>query len=61
MKLLNLYIENFGGLHQFTLDFEEGITSVIQPNGFGKTTENCKDSFDYAGGQSLSEGPHRVS
>lgn len=38
MKLLNLYIENFGGLHQFALDFEEGITSVIQPNGFGKTT-----------------------
>ena len=38
MKLLNLYIENFGGLHHFALDFEEGITSVIQPNGFGKTT-----------------------
>lgn len=38
MKLIGLYIENFGGLHRFTLDFEEGITAVIQPNGFGKTT-----------------------
>ena len=38
MKLESLYIENFGGLHQYALDFEAGITSLIQPNGFGKTT-----------------------
>ena len=38
MKLVGLYIENFGGLHQYALDFEAGITSLIQPNGFGKTT-----------------------
>lgn len=38
MKLESLYIENFGGLHQYALDFETGITSLIQPNGFGKTT-----------------------
>ena len=38
MKLIGLYIENFGGLQKYSLNFEMGITSVIQPNGFGKTT-----------------------
>lgn len=38
MKLIGLYIENFGGLHQYKLDFGPGITALIQPNGFGKTT-----------------------
>ena len=38
MKLIGLYIENFGGLQKYSLNFETGITSVIQPNGFGKTT-----------------------
>lgn len=38
MKLISLYIENFGGLSRYQLKFEEGITSVAEPNGFGKTT-----------------------
>ena len=38
MRLIGLYVENFGGLHRFSLDFEAGITTVLQPNGFGKTT-----------------------
>ena len=38
MKLTELYIENFGGLSHFSLDFSEGLTCVMQPNGFGKTT-----------------------
>ena len=38
MKLISLYIENFGGLHAFSLDFQEGLTNLCQPNGFGKTT-----------------------
>jgi len=38
VKLVSLYIENFGGLHRFSLDFEAGITAVMRPNGFGKTT-----------------------
>ncbi len=38
MKLVSLYIENFGGLHQYRLDFAEGLTVVQEPNGFGKTT-----------------------
>lgn len=38
MKLLGLYIENFGGLHQYSLDFTDGLTVIQEPNGFGKTT-----------------------
>ena len=38
MKLISLYVENFGGLSQYTLHFGEGLTSVMEPNGFGKTT-----------------------
>ena len=38
MKLVSLYIENFGGLSRFALDFEAGLTVINQPNGFGKTT-----------------------
>ena len=38
MKLISLYIENFGGLSRYSLDFQEGLTVVQQPNGFGKTT-----------------------
>lgn len=38
MKLISLYIENFGGLHQYALNFEEGLTVMEAANGFGKTT-----------------------
>ncbi len=38
MKLIRCYIENFGGLSQFALDFEDQITVIQAPNGFGKTT-----------------------
>ena len=38
MKLISCYIENFGGLSQFSLDFSEGVTAVQEENGFGKTT-----------------------
>ena len=38
MKLTGLYIENFGGLHQYELDFSEGLTVIQEENGFGKTT-----------------------
>lgn len=38
MKLISLYIENFGGLHQYALDFEDGLTVIEEANGFGKTT-----------------------
>ena len=38
MKLIGLYIENFGGLHQYSLDFSDGLTVIQEANGFGKTT-----------------------
>ena len=38
MKLLSLYIENFGCLSGYELHFDEGITTINRPNGFGKTT-----------------------
>lgn len=38
MKLTGLYIENFGGLHHYTLNFGAELTTVMEPNGFGKTT-----------------------
>ena len=38
MKLIRCYIENFGGLQQYTVDFNAGLTVIHEPNGFGKTT-----------------------
>ena len=38
MRLINCYIENFGGLSRYSLTLQPGITVVEEPNGFGKTT-----------------------
>ena len=38
MKLIGLYIENFGGLSRYSLEFREGLTVIEEANGFGKTT-----------------------
>ena len=38
MRLVSLYIENFGGLSRYALDFGAGLTTINEPNGFGKTT-----------------------
>ena len=38
MKLISLYIENFGGLHQYELKFDGGLTVIREENGFGKST-----------------------
>lgn len=38
MRLISCYVENFGGLSRFSLDFQEGLTVIHAPNGFGKTT-----------------------
>ena len=38
MKLLNLYIENFGKLSKFEYSFSKPITTIKQDNGWGKTT-----------------------
>lgn len=38
MKLISCYIENFGGLSRYALEFTDGVTVLEAPNGFGKTT-----------------------
>ncbi len=38
MKLLELQIENFGKLSDFTLKFTDGLNAVSEDNGYGKTT-----------------------
>ena len=38
MKLLKCYIQNFGKLQNFSYDFQDGLNTIKQDNGFGKTT-----------------------
>lgn len=38
MRLVKLYIENFGGLNRYERSFDENLTVIQEPNGFGKTT-----------------------
>lgn len=38
MKLVSLYINGFGKLCDFSLDFDEKLTCISQQNGYGKTT-----------------------
>lgn len=38
MKLISCYIENFGTLSHYGLNFSEGLTVIKEANGFGKTT-----------------------
>ena len=38
MKLLSCYIENFGKIRGESLTFRDGLTSVCEKNGYGKTT-----------------------
>lgn len=38
MKLLSCHISNFGGLHNYQMDFDEGLNVILHDNGWGKTT-----------------------
>ena len=38
MKLISCHIENFGKLTNFNYDFKDGINTIKEENGFGKTT-----------------------
>lgn len=38
MKLIRMHIDNFGGLHDYDYQFEDGLNVVLQENGWGKTT-----------------------
>ena len=38
MKLISLYIENFGRFSDFSYDFNEDLNVFYKENGWGKTT-----------------------
>ena len=38
MKLLHMHVDNFGGLHDYDYDFEDGLNIILEDNGWGKTT-----------------------
>lgn len=38
MRLIQCHVENFGKLHDFTVDFSEGYNALCQQNGWGKST-----------------------
>lgn len=38
MRLIHLHVENFGRLSDFDMDFKEGANTVLQENGWGKST-----------------------
>jgi len=38
LKLIKCYIENFGKLHNYSYNFEDGLNIIKEENGFGKTT-----------------------
>lgn len=38
MKLIRCHIENFGVLSDFNFDFDDGLNTICQSNGFGKST-----------------------
>ena len=38
MKLIKCYVSSFGKLQDFTYDFNAGLNTIKQDNGWGKTT-----------------------
>lgn len=38
MRLIGCHIENFGKLHDYTVDFEKGTHIICEENGWGKST-----------------------
>lgn len=38
MKFLSCHVENFGKLRNFDYDFSDGLSEILQENGWGKTT-----------------------
>ncbi len=38
MRLVKCHVQNFGTLHDFCIDFENGLSVIKEDNGFGKTT-----------------------
>ena len=38
MKLIRMHVDNFGCLHNFDFDFDDGLNVILHDNGWGKTT-----------------------
>jgi len=38
MRLIECYVDNFGGLTDFKMSFKDGLNAILKENGFGKTT-----------------------
>lgn len=38
MKLISMHVDDFGGLHNYDYNFEEGLNVILHDNGWGKTT-----------------------
>ncbi len=38
MKIISCHIENFGKLHDYTINFSEGLNTICAENGWGKST-----------------------
>ena len=38
MRLISCHVDNFGGLHNFDHNFDDGLNIVLEDNGWGKTT-----------------------
>ena len=41
MKLLKCHIENFGKLSDYDFEFKDGLNTINEENGFGKSTFAC--------------------
>lgn len=38
MKLISCHVDNYGTLHDFDMDFEDGLNVIMHDNGWGKST-----------------------
>lgn len=38
MKLIRMHVDDFGNLHNYNYDFDDGLNIVLHDNGWGKTT-----------------------
>ena len=54
MKLIKAHVINFGKLHDFDIDFTDGVNSFMQENGWGKTTFSSLESFKEIDAQFMS-------
>ena len=38
MRILHVYVRNFGNLNEFNYDFQDGLNTIMEKNGWGKST-----------------------